>query len=213
LGIALGFALLLSREFGAQKFLQVLVLLPWAIPQVSSALAWKWIFDNNFGVMNAILRSLHIIQTNQAWTGTELSAMMVILISFVWVELPLPTLIFLAALQTIPKDMYEAAEIDGAKAFARFRYVTFKWLKPVLFIALIYESIMDVRAFDPVFVITQGAPGGTTSFISYFTYRTFFNYLEFGQASSYSIQVSIIMVALILIYFRALRLGTLRLKV
>ncbi len=211
--MTLGEALLLSKTFRGVKILQVLAIVPWGIPPVITSGFFRFAFDLNFGLFNALAVKLGLASSYVGWLAQPWTAMGVIVLSFLWVQSPLPTLLFLAGLQSIPKELYEAAEIDGAKSFARFRAVTFNWLRPVFFIVVVFITITSLWAFDEIYVITQGGPGEFTKTITYFTFETMFNSLNFGQAGAASFLTLIISVVLIYLYFRALRLGRLRLRV
>ncbi|MEM2902674.1 MAG: sugar ABC transporter permease [Candidatus Bathyarchaeia archaeon] len=209
---SLGLAILLSQRFKGSGFLQWLVLVPWAIPYVVSGIVWKWMFDSNYGLFNDLMVKLGVISSYQPWLTRQWPAMLVLLLAFTWVSLPLPTLLFLAGIQSIPNELYEAALVDGAKAFARFKAVTFTWLKPIMLIVVIYTTLMSIWMFDLIYVITQGGPADFTALISYYTYNEMFTFLNFGRASALSVFVLIIGIALIFAYFKALQIGRLRLR-
>jgi ABC-type sugar transport system permease subunit len=211
--LSLGFALLLNERFRGSSVMQVLILLPWAIPLVVSGTLWKWIFDANFGLANEVLLRLGMISSYQPFVVQQWPAMLMLLLAYVWVETPLPTLLFFASLQSVPQELYEQAKIDGASAWHRFKTVTFKWITPIFFIVLVYETLMDIRAFDLVYVVTAGGPADFTALISFFTYRQAFVYLDFGRATALSLTLVAISVLLIFLYYRLLRVGRLRLRI
>jgi len=211
--VSLGEAVLLSMDFKGVKILQVLALIPWGIPLVVSGAVFRFLFDINFGLFNYIMLSLGFIDRYQSWLSMQWPAMFIMILAYLWVQTPLPTLLFLAGIQSIPKELYEAALIDGAKPLARFRVVTFNWLKPILHIVLVYTSLGALWCFDPVYVITAGGPADFTKLITYFTYERMFSYLNFGQAGAVTIMVLALTGLLIYAYFKALRLGRLRLRV
>jgi len=210
--IALGQALLLTRNIPGVKFLQVVALLPWGIPVVVSSSVIRYTFDHQFGMFNDIMLRLGFIDNYISWLALPWAAMVVVSLAFIWVQTPLPTLLFMAGIQSIPKELHEAAMIDGAKGWSRFKAVTFNWLRPIFFIVLVYASLMALWAFDPIFVITQGGPGRATKIFPYFAYERMFSYLNFGQAGAATVITFAITVVLIYLYFRALRLGRLRLR-
>lgn len=210
--ISLGEALLLSRDFKGVRIMQVLALIPWGIPVVVSGTIYKFMFDLNFGLFNDIMVKLGFVAEYQSWLSMQWPAILIVTLAFLWVQTPLPTLLFLASIQSIPKELYEAALIDGAGPLGRFKSVTFNWLKPILLIVLVYSSLMALWCFDPVYVITAGGPGDFTKLITYFTYERMFSYLNFGQAGATTILILAITVLLIYLYFRALKLGRLRLR-
>ena len=211
--ISLGEALLLASDFKGVRILQVLALLPWGIPLVVSSSVYRLFFDFNFGVFNDIMVKLGLIQQYQSWLSMPWHAMMIVALAHVWVQTPLPTLLLLAGIQSIPKELYEAALIDGAKTLARFRMVTLNWLRPIMLIVLVYASLSALWAFDPIYVITAGGPADFTKLITFYTYERMFSYLNFGQAGAVTILVLAITGVLIYAYFKALRLGRVRLRV
>ncbi|MEM2045821.1 MAG: sugar ABC transporter permease [Nitrososphaerota archaeon] len=210
--ISLGLALLLSQKFKGVGFLQWLVLIPWAIPLVVSSAVWKWIFDANYGIFNAILKAIGLIDSYVPWLNLRWPAMLILVLAFLWVQLPLSTLLFLAGIQSIPQELYEAALIDGARSWARFKSITFTWLKPFMLIVAVYMTLMALWTFDIVYVITAGGPGNFTAVISYYTFSEMFTFLNFGRASALSFMVVLVSIGLIIAYFRALRIGRLRLR-
>lgn len=211
--VSLGEALLLSRNFRGVKFMQVLALIPWGVPLVVSGSIYRFMFDLNFGLFNSIMVKLGLIDVYQSWLSMKWPALLIVALAYLWVQTPLPTLLLLAGIQSIPPELYEAALIDGAKTLARFKMVTFNWLKPIIFIVLVYASLMALWVFDPIYVITSGGPANFTKLLTYYTYEKMFYFLNFGQAGASTVIIFSVTVILIYLYFRALRLGRLRLKV
>ena len=209
---SLALAMLAAREFRGSGFLQWLILVPWGIPYVVAGLDWKWLFDSNYGLINDILLKLGVIESYQPWLTMPWPAMFAIVISFIWVTLPLPTLLFLAGIQSIPQELYEASQVDGAGALARFRAITFTWLKPIFLIVVILTTLSSIQVFDPIYVITQGGPADFTAMITFYTFLEMFNFLDFGHASALAFMIFIVSVLLIFAYFYALRMGRLRLR-
>ena len=211
--VSLGEALLLSRNFRGVKFMQVLALIPWGVPLVVSGSIYRFMFDLNFGLFNDVMVKLGLIDVYQSWLSMKWPALLIVALAYLWVQTPLPTLLLLAGIQSIPPELYEAALIDGAKTLARFKMVTFNWLKPIIFIVLVYASLMALWVFDPIYVITSGGPANFTKLLTYYTYEKMFYFLNFGQAGASTVIIFSVTVILIYLYFRALRLGRLRLKV
>jgi ABC-type sugar transport system permease subunit len=209
---SLALAMLAARKFRGSGFLQWLILVPWGIPYVVAGLDWKWLFDSNYGLINNILLNLGVIESYQPWLTMQWPAMFAIVISFIWVTLPLPTLLFLAGIQSIPQELYEASQVDGAGALARFRAITFTWLKPIFLIVVILTTLSSIQVFDPIYVITQGGPADFTAMITFYTFLEMFNFLDFGHASALAFMIFIVSIILIFAYFYALRMGRLRLR-
>ena len=209
---SLGIALLITKKFRGAGFLQWLVLVPWAIPLVVSGTIWKWMFDSAYGLFNDILFRLGLVRGYISWVTLPLPAMIILLFAFTWVSLPMPTLLFMAGIQSIPQELYEAAWVDGAKIFAAFKSITLTWLRPIMLINVIYTTLMSIWSFDLIYTITQGGPADFTALISFYTFHEMFTFLDFGKASALSVFVLIIGIVLIYAYFRALRIGALRLR-
>lgn len=209
---SLGLAMLAARRFRGAGFLQWLILIPWGIPYVVAGLNFRWIFDSNYGLFNAVMLNLGVIDAYVPWLTLKWPAMLVVILSFIWVTLPLPTLLFMAGIQSIPQELYEAASVDGAKALARFRAITFTWLKPIFLIVIILMTLSSIQVFDPIYVITQGGPSDFTAMITYYTFQEMFTFLDFGHASALAFMIFLVSIALIFAYFYVLRLGRLRLR-
>lgn len=209
---SLGLAMLATRRFRGAGFLQWLILIPWGIPYVVAGLDFRWIFDANYGLFNAILLQLGLIDAYVPWLTLQWPAMFAVILSFIWVTLPLPTLLFMAGIQSIPQELYEAASVDGAKPLARFRAITFTWLKPMFLVVIILMSLASIQVFDPIYVITQGGPADFTAMITYYTFNEMFEFLDFGHASAIAFMIFVISIVLIFAYFYVLRVGRLRLR-
>lgn len=203
--IALIFALILNEKFKGNIWLRLILLIPWAIPEIANALAWRWIFDNNWGVWNGIMvYVLRIFDRYQPWLGNPSYAMGAILAPHVWKEVPLATVLLLTGISTIPNSLYEAAKLDGATVLARFRRITVPMLKPIIQLVLVYETIQGITSFAYVFVLTGGGPGYSTTTLSWLVWMTSFSFGDFGQGSCAAVIMSIVALLLTLLYFRLL---------
>jgi multiple sugar transport system permease protein len=194
LGVA--FALLLHQRFPARGALRAVVMLPWALPTAVMALAWAWIFNDSFGVLNDLLRRFGLIGTPIAWLGAPATAMLALIVADVWKTTPFVMLIVLAGLQGIPDQVLEAARVDGLSARQRFRRVVLPLLAPSLFVAFAFRTIQAYGAFDLPYVMTGGGPGGATETISLYAYQNYFRYLDFGYGSAIVLQ-GVVIVALL----------------
>src|SRR5919202_5849363 len=154
--IGLAMAMAMHAAFKGQGLLRTVVLVPWAILTVVTATMWRTIFESPQGFVNTILG------TNTVWLGEEPQALIVIIIADVWKTAPFMALLILAGLQTIPGDIYEAAKVDGATAWQRFRKITLPLLTPAILVALIFRTLDALRIFDLPYVLTKGAHGTTT---------------------------------------------------
>ena len=197
-------ALLLNMEFPGRGLLRTLILLPWAIPPVVNGLMWQWIYDSKIGALNGVLFALGIIPEYRGWLSDPTSALLALAFSDVWNVLPLAVILLLAALQKIPSELYESARMDGAGPVQLFRFVTFPWLAQTLFVVLILQTLSAIRVFDVIYVLTAGGPGTATTTLTWKTYLTTFENLDFGQGNAYAWTVSLITFGFGLIYFRVL---------
>jgi ABC-type sugar transport system permease subunit len=205
--IALGMltALWLNSRLPGSGVGLVVVLIPWAIPTVVAGIIWKLIFHGSFGALNGALYSLGLIRDYIAWLSNPLLAKGAVVIAQVWKETPLVAILFLAGLQTIPRELHEAAMIDGGNAVARFFRITVPYLKPILFIVCVYESMVGLATFDLLYVMTGGGPGNATSLISWYSYTETFSFLNIGHGAAVSIILALLLVGLISVYLRIIR--------
>ena len=197
-------ALLLNLPFRGRDLLRTLILLPWAIPPVVNGLMWQWIYDSKIGALNGLLVSLGIIPEYRGWLSEPTSALLALAFSDVWNVLPLAVILLLAALQKIPAELYESARMDGAGPVQLFRYVTFPWLAQTLLVVLILQTLSAIRVFDVIYVLTAGGPGAATTTLTWKTYLTTFENLDFGLGNAYAYTVSLITFGFALVYFRVL---------
>jgi multiple sugar transport system permease protein len=163
LGMAM--ALLLNQVFPLQRFARAALLLPWIIPSVLSTLAWRWMFDPTFSILNWVL--VHAFHANGVnWLGTTNTALGAIFIVNIWRGAPFFGISLLAGLQTIPTDLYEAARVDGASRWQQFREITLPLLRPVLLVVLMLSTILTFSDFQLPWVLTRGAPYNSTNMLS-----------------------------------------------
>lgn len=202
LGVAI--ALLLNQPFRGRGVLRTLILLPWAIPPVVNGLMWQWIYDSKIGALNGLLVSLGLISEYRGWLSDPTSALFALVFADVWNVLPLAVILLLAALQKIPGELYESARMDGAGPVHLFWYVTFPWLSQTLLVVLILQTLSAIRAFDIIYVLTAGGPGTATTTLTWLTYLTTFENLDFGLGNAYAYTVSIITFGFAIVYFRVL---------
>jgi multiple sugar transport system permease protein len=186
LGVA--FALVLHRRFRGRRLVRAAVLLPWALPTAVMALAWAWIFNDSFGVANDLLLRLGLVSRPLAWLAHPALAMAALVVAEVWKTTPFCALIVLAGLQGIPESLLEAARVDGLDAWQRFRHVVWPLLVPSLLVAVLFRAVQAYGAFDIVYVMTGGGPGGSTETVSLYAFQNDFRYLDFGYGSAVAVQ-------------------------
>lgn len=182
--IGLGVALLLNQEFRGRLLVRAAVLVPWAIPTIVSAKLWGWMLHDQFGLVNHWLRSLGIIDHNIAWTASPEWAMWTVIGVDVWKTVPFMALLILAALQTVPKDVYEAAKVDGISPWRVFWNITLPFIKPALMVAVIFRLLDALRVFDLIYVLTSSS--SSTISMSGFVQREMVEngYMGYGSAAS-----------------------------
>ena len=155
LGMAV--ALALNAEFKGRGVVRAAILIPWAIPTIVSAKMWSWMLNDQFGIINDVLLRLGIISQKVAWTATADTAMFAVLVVDIWKTIPFMALLILAGLQSIPNDIYEAAEIDGVHPVRTFFKVTLPLVRPALMVAVIFRLLDAMRIFDLIYVLTPNS--------------------------------------------------------
>jgi len=202
--LAMGIALILNRPFRGRGFVRMLALLPWAVPAVVNGIMWKWILNPSYGALNGLLYSLGIIDNYVIWLGSPKLALAMIVLADVWKETPFIMLLFLAALQTIPKDLYEAARVDGANAVQSFFRITLPLIQPVLFVAIALRTIWALKSFDLIYTLTAGGPSNGTSVVGYYTYVKSFVSLQLGRGAAVAFIMTFFVLVLVFLYYRIL---------
>ena len=198
-------ALLLDREFVGRTIVRALLVLPWALPTIVNAILWRLIYNPEFGSLNALLSQLGLIDSYRSWLGHPDSAMNMVILADVWKNYPLVALIVLAALQTIPRELYQAAAIDGAGPWMRFWKITFPHILGPLTVALILRMIEAFKVFDIIYVMTRGGPADSTKTVSFFVYQESFSYLRAGSGAAYALVVALTSAVMIAAYITLLR--------
>ena len=194
-------ALILNERFFARGAVRAAMLIPWAMPGVVIATLWRFMYNDQYGVINDILYRLGAIPSYQNILG-GFWALPAVMLAMVWRATPFTSFLVLAGLQTIPGELYEAAKIDGANAVQRFVYVTLPLIKNPLMLALIFRSLDAFREFDILFNLTAGGPGVTTQNLSLYTYKTYFSFLNFGYGATLAIAMTAISAVVVFFYIR-----------
>lgn len=182
--LGLGVALILNKSFFGRGVVRTIAIIPWALPTAIMGLAWAWIFNDQYGVVNDILLRLGLIETGINWLGTPTLAMITLIVADVWKTTPFISIILLAGLQSISEDLYEAHKMDGANSWQSFCQITLPLLMPQILIALLFRFAQSFGVFDLVQVMTGGGPGGSTETVSIYIYSTVMRYLDFGYGAA-----------------------------
>ena len=202
--IGLVMALSLHRALVARRLVRGILLLPWVVPTVITALAWHWMFDALRGFINVSLLSLGLRSEPIAWLAQPATAMMAVIVVNIWRGFPFFGVSLLAGLQAIPRDLYEAAAVDGASAAQRFRHVTLPGLRPVILVTALISTIFTLNDFNIVYVMTRGGPGIATHILATYTYETGFQALRWGRAVAVSMYLMPVVVVMIVVLARRL---------
>src|SRR5664279_573381 len=205
LALGLWLAMLLNRNFRGKTLSRAFILLPFIIPTVLSTFAWKWMFDPTFSVLNWLLFHAGIIHTRINWLGDPVMAMVSVIIVNVWRGVPFYAISLLAGLQTISPELHEAAAIDGARAWNRFRHVTWPLLLPVTLVIVLFSVIQTFADFQLVYVLTGGGPANATQLFATYAYQLGIGtgLLSLGAAISLAIFPILLLVVIVqLIYIR-----------
>jgi len=198
-------ALVLNTQFPGRALVRAAVLIPWAIPTIVSAKMWAWMMHDQFGILNDILMKLHIIAEPVAWTADPDTALLAVLIVDIWKTTPFMALLILAGLQMVPKDMYEAAKLDGIHPVRVFRKVTLPLIMPAVLVAIVFRALDALRVFDIVYVLTPNNPNTAT--MSVFARENLFDFDQFAYGSAASTLLFLIIALLTIGFIRATRMN------
>jgi len=198
--LGLGIALTLDQGFRGRGWVRTIAILPWALPTALIALAWRWIFNDQFGVWNDMLINwFGILQEPISWLGDPVWAMVAVIAADVWKTTSFVAILLLAGLQSIPQDLYEAHAIDGASPWQSFRQITLPLIMPQILIAMLFRFALAFGIFDLVLVMTGGGPGGATEMVSLYIYDTVMRYLDFGYGAALVVVTFLILIAVVAI--------------
>jgi multiple sugar transport system permease protein len=204
--LGLGVGLLLDMDLRGRKLLRGLLIVPWALPTVVNAMAWRVIYNPDFGALDALLLQLGLIDQYRSWLGDTSTALLAIGFADIWKTFSLVALITLAGLQNVPRELREAAAIDGAGPFSRFRAVVLPVILPPLTIACVLRTIEAVKVFDIIWVMTRGGPLDSTKSLSILVYQEAFSFRNAGYGASLAMLSVALTVLLIGAYSRAVRM-------
>lgn len=196
LGLVL--ALLLYRNFAFKGMVTAAVLVPWAIPTVVSARMWEWMYNTDFGIIN------YLLGAPVNWLGSPSWAINAAIVMDVWKTTPFAVILLLAGLRAIPRELYQAAHVDGAHGWNLFRRITLPLLMPVILVILVFRVLDAFRVFDSIYVLTGGGPANTTETLSIYAYKVLFQTLQFGYGSTLSVVVFLCVAAISIVSIRLL---------
>lgn len=201
--LGLAFALIINSKIRGRGLLRTAILVPWAIPTVVSAQMWNWMYNDSFGVLSQWGRSVGLLQAGESFLSNPDTALAALVAVDVWKTTPFMALLLLAGLQTIPSDMYEAADVDGASPWTQFWRLTLPLLTPALLVALIFRTLDALRVFDMPFIVKGNAPETIT--MSIYARQELILNSQFGFGSAISVLIFLIIMVFTAIYVTSLR--------
>ncbi len=204
--IGLSFALILNQHLPFKGMFRSIMILPWAIPAVVGAKMWEWMFHDQNGIINEVLLSLGIISEKIAWLANEHTSMGAIIFADVWQATPFMTLMCLAALQTLPLSIFDAAKVDGSNVFQRFWHITLPLIKPALLVAVLFRCIDTLKIFDLPYVL--GANNADTVMMSIYAREQLISFQDQGYGSSVAGGIFMVIVLFVIIYIQIFNLKT-----
>ena len=200
-------ALLFSREFYGKRVLRSLFLLPLITTPVVVGLTWRMLYNSDLGMISFLLAMVGI--SAPAWLADPNTALLSVIITDTWHATPFVTLMFVAGIQSLPTEPYEAAKVDGASAWQRFLYITLPILRPLIFLALIFRVTDALRMFDIIYVMTGGGPANMTQTLNMYAFKVGFTFLNMGYGSAMAVVLMVVCIAasFILVKYSGLELG------
>jgi multiple sugar transport system permease protein len=198
----LAIAIFFNQKFPLNGFLRSLILLPWLAPILVSGAVWVRLFDLDYGAINFVLRSLHIISQPLAWLTSPQLARYSVLIANIWIGIPFNMVILYGGLQDIPQSLYEAATIDGANAWQRFRHISWPLLRPVSTVVLLLGLIYTLKVFDVIMSITRGGPANASQTLNTWAFNLSFISLDFGLGAAAADILMVVVLVFGVIYLR-----------
>ncbi|MCI8417861.1 MAG: sugar ABC transporter permease [Lachnospiraceae bacterium] len=197
-------ALLLQKRFRGRSLYQGIIFFPWAVSGFIIGIMWRWMFNGSGGVINDFFMRLGVISEPVSWLSSESTAMLSVIIANVWYGIPFFVIMITAALQSVPMDLYEAADVDGAGALVKFRVITLPHIKSVLILTTLLRVIWIFNGPETIFAMTNGGPAGSTQIMTSYMYSLITS-LDYGRASAVGVICTLILVAYALLYLRISR--------
>jgi ABC-type sugar transport system permease subunit len=209
--LGLGLAMLLAAPLRLRWLFRAIAILPWALPTIVNGAMWRWILNAEYGALNAVLTQLHLQDGYRSWLGTNpFLALNMVALADVWKNTPLVAFFLLAGLQSIPRDLYEAARVDGAGPIRSFFRITLPLLTPTIAIVLVLRTIEAFKVFDIIYVMTGGGPANGTQTVTFLTYLQAFSAQRFSYGAALAYVTVLVILMLALLYLRLLRQNEMR---
>ncbi|MCS7462134.1 sugar ABC transporter permease [Paenibacillus doosanensis] len=202
--IAFGIALTIFHGIWGGEFFKRIFLIPWALSNVVNGLMWKWMYNGNNGIINELMQKLGLIDEYKSWLAEGSTALGAVIIADIWKSVPFAALILLAGLQTISKELYDAGQVDGAGTIQRFFHITLPSLRPVLMVLFVMETMWALRAFDIIWVLTQGGPLDKTMVINVYAYEQAFRNFDMGYGSALAFFITLCTLLFTAVYLKTI---------
>lgn len=203
LGLTLSLAL--NESFAGRGIARTIALVPYMIPTVVAALMWKWVLNDLYGIVNYTLQTVGLIRTPILWFGSPDMALLTVILVNVWSFYPFVVIALLARLSAIPRELYEAAQVDGASVWERFWHVTLPQLKSIILIVILLRGIWMFNKFDLIYLLTRGGPLGSTQHLPILAYTKAFTNFQLGQAAAVAVMIFVILAVTSVLYLRFAR--------
>ncbi|QZT35347.1 sugar ABC transporter permease [Caldalkalibacillus thermarum TA2.A1] len=214
--IGLGLALLLNQKFKGREVYKIILLIPWAVPSFVSAFAWRWLYNSEYGFFNLLLHKMSQqsifeplftilgLSPSYNWLSDPKLALASVIVVNIWLGVPFMMVALLGGLQSIPEELYEAADVDGANKWQNFWYITLPMLKPVAFVVTLLGIIWTFNMFNVIFLITEGGPGRHTEILVTYAYREAFMNWNIGIGATYGVIILSFLLVFSVFYTRML---------
>jgi len=202
--IGLILALLLNQKIKGRAIYRMLMLVPWAVPSFVSAFAWRWMFNGEYGFINLFLKTYFHLEPI-AWLSNKWTAMFAVILTNIWLGIPFMMVTMLGGLQSIPRELYEAADVDGASPVKKFFNITLPLLKPVAFSATLLGTIWTFNMFNVIYLLTGGGPARGTEILVTYAYREAFANWNFGLSATYGVIILSFLIAFSIFYSRVVK--------
>ncbi|MCI8591357.1 MAG: sugar ABC transporter permease [Lachnospiraceae bacterium] len=200
--LGLGLALGLNGKFKGRGIYQSIVFLPWAFSAFVVGLLFRWSFNGEYGVVNDVLKKLGIIEKGISWLGTPGLSLAVVIMAMIWIGIPFFGINILAALQSVPEDIYEAADMDGCGTFRKFFTLTLPYIKPTIIMTILLRTIWIFNSFDLVVIVTEGGPANYSQTLPSYMYTQAFSSYDFGLAGAFGVLLMVILTLYALIFLK-----------
>jgi multiple sugar transport system permease protein len=195
-------ALLLNVKFTGRKVARTLVIMPWASSVPISALLWTWVYHPEFGLLNYTLKATGILKKPPIWLGTPVSAFFSVIWVDIWIGIPFFSLVFLAGMQAIPQDLYEAATVDGANVFRKFVHVTLPGIRDVILISTLLSILWTFNDFNTIYIMTEGGPANSTHILITYIYQRTFQWWKWDKGAVMAVLTFAILSVIAWVYAR-----------